>query len=274
MFDDVAFLLVTCCLEPSRAKILNVVVDNIKTLAPELMSKICVFDNASTEPGVVELLAKNFINVYQSSRNVGYWSAINWWLSTLKSDKKYTYIIESDMVHSDFLALNDCKTLLETHSDVGSVRTHEFSFEKRHIYNKDVPVKGSKRNIWQSFTNHSTGKKINFSDPLKIDDSTFYVTNFLTQLPSLNRLEVVSEVFKNLLSMPSFSERDFQGQYYQRYQKTAIIDGGLFNCDFGGYENKDAAITGSWSSDDDLKRIGYQPTRFASIQTDFDVIKI
>lgn len=274
MINDIAFLLVTCCLEPSRTEILKQVITSLNEQAPLQLNKISVFDNGSTESGVIELLEQNFTNVYRTPKNVGYWSAINWWLQQQKKNNPtFTYIIESDMIHYDFEALNVCAELLKRNDDIGSVRLHEFSFDKRHYYNKDNPIHGSKKNIWQSFTNNVTHKKIVFSEPIRFSGKNFYTTNFLTQLPALNRFDDVAEIFDDLAKLKNFTERDFQAKYYERYDKTAILDGGIFHCDAGGFDNKDKTITGSWSSEEDLKRVGYQNTRFASIQSGFDIIR-
>lgn len=259
---SVAFLLVTCCLEESRAQLLGQVVANLRDQAPELATRLTVFDNASTAEGTRELLTSTFNNVWQSDRNVGYWSAIHWWLQTCKhrvDPPKYTYIIESDMVHYGFNKLYGCAKYLDDNPDVGSIRLHEYSVADRHLYNKDVPHPESRRGLWQSHTNRATGK------PVKIDHSSgdIWSTTFLTQLPALNRYETMLQVFDELAQLKKFSEFDFQSRYWQRYHRTGILDGGVFHCNLNPYGAK--GITGSWTSEADLKRLGYQTTRMATI---------
>ncbi len=259
---NVRFLFVTCCLEPTRVDILNTVINNICEQAPELLDEITVFDNASTQVGVKELLINTFKDVNQSNKNVGYWSAIDWWLHSLKHEDqqpKYTYIIESDMIHYDFQKIWQCVDYLDNNDDVGSVRLHEYSVKERHLYNKDAPRPDSRRGLWQSHTNKITG------NPVKLDQSCddIWSTTFLTQLPALNRFHTMFDVFSELESMSNFSEFDFQRFYWKHYNRTGILDGGIFHCNLNPYGAK--VITGSWTDTAELQRIGYQPTRMASI---------
>jgi hypothetical protein len=265
----VEMLLVTCCLEPSRLEILNQVVDNILQNIPYSRVSLTVFDNGSTEKGTVELLDANFMNLYRAEKNVGYWSAIDWWLCNIEqtvaakmlspTETKYTYIIESDMIHYDFSKIWECVDFLDTHEDVGSVRLHEYSIAEQYLFNKDCPRPDSKRGLWQSHTNRFTGLPVTFEQASPL----IWNTTFLTQLPALNRLQTMKDVFSDLRTRQSFREPDFQKAYWDRYQKTAILDGGIFHCNLNKYGTKN--ITGSWSSEKELKKIGYQATRTASI---------
>lgn len=256
----VAFLLVTCCLEQSRAEILAEVLKNLGEQAPELHEKLDVFDNASTVPGTIDLLQDCYAHVYQADRNVGYWSAIDWWLDHLSDDPpEFTYIIESDMIHYAFNKVWQCAGYLQRNPDVGSVRLHEYSVENRHLYNKDRPHPDSRKGLWQTHTNRITGHKV------KIDHSEddIWSTTFLTQLPALNRYAAMREVFTELRQRQAFSELDFQQLYWQRFHRTAILDGGIFHCNLNQYGVK--AVTGSWTSEGELKKLGYQTTRHAAI---------
>ena len=257
---SVAILLVTCCLEESRADILSQVIHNIRDQAPELGPKLTVFDNASTEPGIKEQLLSTFNNVYQTDRNVGYWSAIDWWLESLSaSPPDYTYIIESDMIHYDFNKLWTCASFLDNHPEVGSVRLHEYSVNERHLYDKGRPRPESKRGLWQTHTNRLTGKAVDF----KHVEGDIWSTTFLTQLPALNRYQTMRDAFIELRTKQHFTEVDFQEFYWKRFQQTGILDGGIFHCNLNQYGA--GKVTGSWTSDVDLKRLGYRATRTASI---------
>jgi hypothetical protein len=258
---DVAFLFVTCCLEPTRVEILETVIDNMRTNAPELLLSATVFDNGSTQSRTTELLLRNFAHVNVCDHNVGYWTAIDWWLKSLRdAPPEYTYIVESDMIHYDFPKLDIARQYLDSHADVGSVRLHEYSVENRHLYNKDAPVQASRKNIWQSHTNKVTGKIISLQDE---GFHGIHSTNFLTQLPALNRYSAMTKCFDRLSALPKFSELDFQRFYHEEYSKIAILDGGIFHGDPGSWGSK--TVTGSWSSETELRATGYQSTRFSTI---------
>lgn len=258
---SVQFLLVTCCLEESRTKILQHVVESMKVEAPELMDTCVVFDNASNMPGTVELLTSNFKHVHRSNKNVGYWSAIDWWLDHVADKQpKYTHIIESDTIYYGFGRLWTCAKYLEDHPDVGSVRLHRYSVANRHLYDKDRPRSDSDRSIWQSHFNKISKHPVTLQNP----ENDVWETTFLTQLPALNRYQTMVDVFAELRTIPKFSELDFQRLYWNRFQKTGILDGGLLHADLGA-DFAGPTITGSWTPPQKLQQIGYQPTRFATI---------
>lgn len=259
MIESTDILFVTCCLEKSRSDIVSCVIDNIVEQVPEeIRSRITVFDNASTDPEIVKKLRFTFRHLYQSSTNVGYWSAIDWWLSR-DSEAKYTYIIESDMFHYSFKRIGKCEQFLDQNPDVGSMRLHEYIVAERHLYDKDRPRDDSRRSLWQSHTNKVTGKPVKLSDC----GDDIWTTTFLTQLPALNRRSVMKDVFAELRPLERFTELDFQSKYWQRHQRTGILDGGAFHCNVNPYGT--VGITGSWTPEAELRQIGYRPTRQASI---------
>jgi len=259
--SDVEILMVTCCLEPTRANVLSQVIHNLNQQAPELSASLTVFDNASTEEGVIDQLKSHFNNVYRCDRNVGYWSAIDWWLDKLQVDPpKYTYIIESDMMHYNLKALGSCVKFLNDYPELGSMRLHEYSVKNRRLYDKSVPVIGSRKNIWQSHINYVTGEQIVH----QVIKEPFWATNFLTHLPALNRYSAMNSSFNFLRKQTSFAETDFQRQYHSIHPKISLIDGGIFTVDLNPCD-KDKMITSSYTSPEELKRLGYQTTRYASI---------
>ena len=258
--SKLAVLLVTCCLEPTRAQVLHQVLDNLREQAPELRSSLCVFDNASTEPGTEARLSGQYDHVFRADRNVGYWSAIDWWLSHIEAGQPdYTYIIESDMIHFNFNGIWTATAFLDRNPTVGAVRLHEYSVEHKHLYNKDAPVPGSRRSLWQSHTNKVTGEPV----VLVPADPPIYLANFLTQLPALNRYVTMRRTFDTLRQMPHFSELDFQRMCHNEYPQNAIMDGGIFHCNLNPYGAP--GITGSWTDPGTLQALGYQTTRTATI---------
>lgn len=267
----IAFLLVTCCLEQSRVEVLADVIRRLQEQAPELHEHLTVFDNASTVPGVVDTLRDCFTHVYQADRNVGYWSAIDWWLDHLSADPPaYTYIIESDMLHYDFQSVYKAADFLGRHPDLGAVRVYEYSIANRHLYNKDKPVPGSQTHAWQSHTNAVTGARIIH----ELVEEPFYKTNFLTILPSVNRYDAMVQCFDKLRQLRGFSEPDFRRLYHDLYTHIALHDGGIFHCRESS--STSGRATGSWSSPQELVRLGYQPTRQATItpRDQYNVVRL
>lgn len=265
----VAYLLVTCCRDATRAKILDQVVANLRDQAPQLGASLTVFDNASTELGTRELLTSSFNNVYQADHNVGFWSAIDWWLGQLEaSPPDYVYIIESDLMHRGFDRLRQCIDYLDVRPDVGGVRVHEYCVADSHLYDKDRPHPKSKRHCWRSHTNVVTGKRVEITH----DMGDIYLTTFPAHVPALNRLAMVRHAFDRLRAMPHFNEHDFQRACHEVYQKIALLDGGIF------YElaYNGAGAVGSFTPPQVLGQMGYQSARASAIvpRDQYNVVRL
>lgn len=229
MTESTLYVLITCCLEPGRKEILERVVDNLTSQAEfnELNSKLIVFDNASTVPGTVELLTP-FANVFQSDRNIGYWTALRWVAHHYEQyvgKQRYIYSIESDCIHTKIERLADCEQLLEQRNDVSMVRTQEFIVAERHLYDKNRPRQGSRVYAWQSQTNRFRNEHVEF----KQLDENLYLSNFTPVVCGLNRLPVFTDVLDQLAAMPKISEADFMGKVDAQFPFTAVYDGGLFH---------------------------------------------
>ena len=260
------YLFVTCCLEESRFEVLKEVVTNLLEQVPsEVIDNLTIFDNRSSVLKTLDLIYESFpnSNFVVSERNVGYWTAIRWWLENVEQ-ADYTYIIESDMIHYDFDRLSTCEDFLDGNKKVGSVRLHEYSVKNKHVYDKDNPRSDSRRNIWQRHVNRVTGDKIKHT--LADKKNRIWTNNFLTQLPALNRTYSMKMVFEQLTKIGRFSELDFQRLYWQLHPRTAVLDGGIWHMEPGSHGGK--AITGSWTPPAVLEKIGYQNSRFGSIEPD------
>lgn len=257
--STVAHLLVTCCRDQTRAEVLNKVLANLADQAPALHETLTVFDNASTVAGTVGVLRDRYTNVYQSDRNVGYWTAIDWWLTRLADDPPtYCYIIESDVTHYAFDRLARCAAYLDERPHVGGVRVHEYHVADARLYDKDRPVRGSRRNAWRSHTNTVTRQRVT----VQHDADGVYLTSFNAHLPGLNRYDMLVEAFDRLRLMPSFTEHDFHRVCYDRYPSIALLDGGIWHDDLA-YNG--SGTVGSFLPAAELARLGYQSSRVSSI---------
>jgi len=257
------YLLVTCSLEESRTKVLRQVISNLKDQKID-PARLTIFDNASTIPGVVDELVAAFPeSVYQCSHNIGYWSAIWWWLRNRVSGQ-YTYIIESDLIHYDMHRLYDAEQLLDLNPLIGSVRTIKFEVNNASSYYKTVV--GNKRSSVPlvSRQNNVTSQDIYCS--VINPEKGLYYSNFLTHLPALNRTEAMMKVFERLSSKGQFDEFTFQSYYWGRFQYTGVLDRGIMSYDCAQRDGK--VLTGSWTDPARLKKIGYKNSRNGNIEPD------
>lgn len=254
-------VLVTCCMEPSRTKVLRDVVQNMNEQYVNVGRELFVFDNASSDPETIDILKNLRCPIYRASRNVGYWSAIRWCLQSLpRSD--FTYFIESDEMHYDYASLIECEDFLRDAEDVASVRLEEFSVGESHLYDKSRPIPESRRHAWTTLRHPLTGKNTVFSRAT----GRIYRTDLPPKLCGLNRRSMMEDVFDHLAQFPQISERDFQKRYYHHFEETALIDGGIFNVPTT-YES----LAGSYVTPEQAAATGYQPTRISKIVSDFDV---
>lgn len=260
------FVMVTCSLDASRAAVLEKVAANVVqkcvTVRPTMLDDLLVIDNASTVPGTRELLASCFRHVHAVDRNVGYWTAVDWALAEGpallgRDDYRYVYVIESDMLHYAFERLPVAECFLACRPDIGGVRCQEYSVEHQRLYDKERPRGSSRRWAWQSHTHFFTQQPIVHSPSGVLE---LYETSFLTQLPALNRIDVVRAAFDALRARRSFSEHDFQRECFERHPTNALLDGGIYHARLGT-DVDGPCVTGSWSSQAVLQTTGYRATR-------------
>lgn len=261
-------ILVTCCLEPTRTKILEKVAENILECGIPL-NDLIVIDNASTDPRARTIISR-FKNVYVCDKNYGFWSAVNWVLRSheeiLGRTYDFVYVIESDMMHYDYPAIVNAERMLDLYFDIGSVRLQEFSVSEASLYDKLIPQPSSRRWAWVRLMNYFTYERAYFERVPEFFHPTpqhkhMYKTNLAPQVPALNRMSFMKRAFELLQEKKNIAERDFQEIYFTHfpYKQTGLLDGGIFNTKEAFEMN---AVAGSFSEAKELAEIGYKLTRF------------
>lgn len=258
-------ILVTCCLEPTRAAILREVIRSLQgPLDAERQKDMIVFDNASSHelPNFDEAFPE--ATFVRAEENYGYWSAVNWVLNNYKlllgREFDYVYVIESDMVHSSYPRISLVEEFLDDTPDIGSVRLQEFLVAEAHLYDKTNPQERSRRYAWTRLSNHFTGKKAYFLSSAKWP--TVYRTNLAPQVPALNRMSFMREAFGELEKKEKLAEVDFQEVYFRKFSETALLDGGIYDCKLSAASD---VMTGSYTDIQKLSGVGYKMTRFDRI---------
>lgn len=262
LLNKVDFLFVSCCVEQTRFDLQKDLLINLKeNIDQETLDRFYCVDNGSTIPGTIESLQTTFSRVIQFDQNYGFWSAIQWWLDRIeKSNSTYTYIVESDNFHYDFHKLGKAVEFLENNPSIGAARCQEYSVEHKELYDKYHPVKDSKRHAWQTHINRASGEAV-VSYPAI--DGLIYKTNFLTQLPALNRKQAMISCFDKLRKQKSVDELDFQKLYHKQYPEICLIEGGIYSCP----KNLDGVtMNGSWEDPKKLNQLGYRTTRIDRIE--------
>jgi hypothetical protein len=258
-------LLVTCSRDLTRRDFAVEVMKNLANKIPEsgLENSFIVFDNASKYKDHIQYAPKGAV-IVESDENSGYWSALKWVLDNRKrlfqKDFLYLYIIESDMVHHDLVAIKECEDFLSKHPEASSVRTQEFSvsnrwrFDKRlkflpfHVASAEIHLKNV-INLQKAWFKKSAGK--------------IYVSNLHPKLPGLTRLSSLDVVFDNLTRRSDFLEANYFEEMMKLHPYIGIYDGGLFKFLFT--REDEGVVSGSYSTQEELKKIGYQQTRTSKI---------
>ena len=270
MFDRTLFVLVSCCLEEGRTKILQKVVANLisENSRINFFNNLMVFDNGSTVPQVADIL-KKLPNVYRSDENVGYWSALNWSLNNYQKifnkNFDFFYVIESDLLHYKMEKLMIAQDFLDKNPDVGSVRTQKFSVFWKILYRK-----GSFLSSWThdsfNFTAIPTGEKMSLEKSKTHPD--IYITNMHAKLVGLNRMELIKKIFSILQTKDKVTELDFFTEYFKYYKKTAMLNGGIFTEKLASRLQRHQVVTGSHITNQITQKTGYMGTRISYIKKD------
>lgn len=268
MFEKVLFILVTCSMEPKRAKIFDKVSANLTQINKDfsIFNNMIAFDNNSTINSTIESL-KSYPYSYQSSYNIGYWSALNWcfenYKTIFKKEFDFVYIIESDMMHYNFFKLKEATEYLYQNSDVGSVRTQKFSIMFRKFYEKS--------SILSRFT-HDAINPISFPSGEKswfIKSKHYkylFKSNIHAKLVGLNRLDNMIDIFTELKNIKRIGEEDFFKLSFKNYKFNGIINGGIFTEKLAS-RLKNGVPRGSYSSNNINPKINYKATRTDMINT-------
>ena len=259
------YVLVACSLEESRQKVLEEVIDNIKSqkCVNELLHDLVVFDNASTCSGTLESI-NCFENVYVSNKNIGYWSAIHWCLNNIDLEQyEYLHMIESDMLFDDYSLLVDCELFMNEHPELCCMRTTKFDVKNRHLYDKYIKSPKSFTNVWQTIKD-CNGKIAYFNH---IRDK-FYVTNMPASVCGLVRIKQFASVIDDLSKRNHFVEHDYQKLMFELSNEVALCDGGLHE------PSTKTKVGSSWPTTS--ARFGYRESRADKIENAslYSVVKL
>jgi len=260
--NTIIILIVLCAFESTRFEISKKVIKSINDEVNNLKNyKIFILENGSTYnlrnsdiPFSCTLIRLN--------KNVGYWSAIYYFLDYLKMNQEagsYIYIVESDNYHYNMNRLNHARLFLIDNPNINSVRTQEFIIKFKELFSKESFLKflGNRRSR-VSLINAVTGEKAYFKKDKSTD--SLYISNLHAKLPSLHRIEALRKVFVNLSRYSSFTEWNFFREMQNLSDKIGIVDYGCYFT-LSQYRNRKIIPSGSWIKEHKLHDMQYLPTR-------------
>lgn len=263
-------VLVVCSRDQTRNEVAVEVMKNLAELLPAagLSHSFLSFDNGSIYRDHEAHVPKGAV-VCRSGDNIGYWTALKWILDRRDElfDRKfeYLYIVESDHIHSDLRPLGLCERFLEAEPSASCVRTQTFAVSLlwRWRYNKRLwrlPFYDAHNAVqmFNAVTNEPAWfRKAHGFEPI-------YISNLHGKLPTLSRLSVMDEAFAKLATMEKFTEWHLFEAMMQDHPHIGVYDEGLFYTKVSS-KKRDAIVSGSYTKEQDLIRMGYATTRTANI---------
>lgn len=265
--NRIAILLVICSQTEGRLKIAHKVLDSLISLTGELTDfDLYVLDNGSKYR--IDLVDSKFpITEIQIKKNIGYWSAVAYFLKILRQKREYpnyVYIVESDNVHYNLSKLDNARMLMQDVPSIASVRAQEFSVRYRWRYSKELRFMIFRKNrSLVSLRNLATGEKSRFTKPSNFRG--VYVANWHTKLPSLHRTDILMSVFDQLEQLSEFTEKDFFSLMSLYTPLIGVIDGGCYFTT-SNYSNRRKVLSGSWLGEYGQSDMDYQTTRNSKIK--------
>ena len=268
--DGVVFFLVTCSREKSRADALRKTITSL--LAEHEKTGICkhlvVFDNASTFKEPLMDLPES-VPIALCSGNIGYWGALSWLAEHIGSihphEYQFVHPLESDLILYETQRLNNAIAFLERCPEFSSVRTQEFNARFPWRYFKDyLPSFLINHRSSVSRFHTITGEKTTFSRYDGIQG--MYTANWHIKVPALHRLPVLRTALAHLASQPHFTEKDFMAFMHEASPcGIGVLDKGIYYAQEEHNTVKGSAVSGSYTSPEELAAQGYLATRTASI---------
>lgn len=232
-----------------------------------------MFDNASHTLAPLKPL-EGIARFVLSTENVGYWSALNWSLENAGQacGREFAYVhpIESDLVLYKLERLALAQAFLDSHLDIETVRTQEFSVRNRQRYFKNggslFPVRRSRVADY----NGVTEEKVTFEPANGFPD--VFLSNWHAKVPALHRFAALKSVFSELAAQEKLSELNFMRLMHGRASETAILDEGIYYT--VSYNPKQGFVSGSYSTEAERSGLGYRASRFDRIEAVSSAVEV
>jgi hypothetical protein len=268
-FDDVLFVLVTCALEESRSRVMADVVASLNRehARTGMNRNLVVFDNGSIYK---EHLAdiEDAGCFAMSPTNIGYWSAIHWVLQNSERllGRRFAYVhpLESDLIVYGTENLSRGVEFLADYPEIATVRTQEFELAHKRRYFKGSFGFMKQKRSWVASYNGATNEPVWFKSVP--GHPAVAVTNWHSKVPALHRYESLKWTFEELSDLKQVSELLFMQIMHRRWPHVGVLDHGIWHINDGWTQPTKLQVHGSWSSSEQLEKIGYRQTRVDRIE--------
>lgn len=268
-------ILVTCTMDETREQALDACLKSLVAADQRcaFADGLLIVDNNSkiiTPVRNCELKCPKVI----LSRNIGYWGAVLWALENCETifgrPFEFTHPIESDLVFFKAERLEHAVTYLQQASRVNTVRTQEFSVRFKSRYFK------GRRSLFAKTRSRVAPYNGVTSEPVRLTrsnlDPEIWETNWHAKMPALHRADVLRVCLTKLKAQGEFTELDFMRLMSEGVDKVGLLDGGIYYSLLAVPQKGN--LTGSYSSESDLKKLGYRSTRTDRIDNESFTAKL
>ena len=227
-FDTVISVLTFCDSKKmnERYEMMKQALPTLEPLSKDPSVFLMLWDNGSSDDVKDYLKSLDFFNFqYFSEENLYDVPVLRAIAETAKTlNAKYVCHVEDDLELIEPASLPSLKKFLDNNEDVGGVRLLKFDFYNKKKYDKRNPSKGVDRSNFMTLVNTVSGAKLKWSEPIEIDQYTFFKVNWhWYNFPIFTKLEIFEKVNFNSLDL-----------------KLAILNGGVFN-HLGSFNQKGSA---------------------------------
>jgi len=233
--DTVISVLTFCNSEKmnERYEIMKKALPTLEPLSKDPSVFLMLWDNGSSEDVKDYLKGLGFFNFqYFSEENlydVPVLRAISETAKTLNA--KYICHVEDDLELMKPDCLLSLKKFLDENEDVGGVRLLKFDYYNQEKYDKRRSGPGVDRSNFMSLRNIIDNSSLVWSDPIKVDEHTFFKVNWhWYNFPIFAKSEVFEKVVVKGDVEPLQAQEGIMAKNFNDLNlKLSILNGGVFN---------------------------------------------
>ena len=245
-FDTVISVLTFCDsskMQP-RYEMMKSALPTLRALSEDPSIFLMLWDNGSTEDVKDYLRSLDFFDFqYFSEENlydVPVLRAISKASKVLNA--KYVCHVEDDLELIQPNSFSSLKKFLDDNNDVGGIRLLKFDFYNQKKYDKRNPSPDADRSNFMTLANIVDNSSLNWSDPINIDDYTFFKVNWhWYNFPIFAKAEVFEKVvLEGDVEPLQAQEGRMAKKFHDLNLKLGILNGGVFN-HLGTFNQKGSA---------------------------------
>lgn len=245
-YDTVISVLTFCDSEKmsERYKMMKSALPTLESLSKDDSVFLMLWDNGSSDDVKDYLRSLDFFDFQYFSKENLYDVPVLRAISEAANilDAKYVCHVEDDLELIQPNCIPYLKLFLEDNEDVGGIRLLKFDFYNQDKYNKASRSKDVDRSNFMTLRNIVDNSELKWSDPIILDDYTFFKVNWhWYNFPIFAKKEVYEKVVLRGDVEPLQAQEGRMAKKFNDLDlKLAILNGGMFN-HLGTFNEKGSA---------------------------------